>query len=78
MKAKSCWAMKRVAGLDSTTRRVATSINDLSPLRIVGLHKLKGARQGQWAMKVNGPWHICFRFARGDAHDVEVVGYHKG
>jgi len=29
-------------------------------------------------MTVNGPWRICFRFARGDAHDVEIVDYHKG
>ena len=29
-------------------------------------------------MTVNGPWRICFRFERGDAHDVEIVDYHKG
>jgi proteic killer suppression protein len=56
----------------------ATSLRDLSPLRSVGLHKLKGARRGQWATTVNGPWRICFRFERGDAHDVEIVDYHKG
>lgn len=56
----------------------ATAMNDLSPLRSLGLHKLKGARRGQWAMTVNGPWRICFRFRRGDAYDVEVVDYHKG
>jgi proteic killer suppression protein len=41
------------------------------------LHKLKGARKAQWVMTVNGPWRICFRFARGDAHNVEIVDYHK-
>jgi toxin HigB-1 len=56
----------------------ATSLRDLSPLRSVRLHKLKGDRAGQWAMTVNGPWRICLRFERGDAHDVEVVDYHKG
>ena len=56
----------------------ATSLQDLSPLASVGLHKLKGDRRGQWAMTVNGPWRICFRFERGDAHDVEIVDYHKG
>ena len=44
----------------------------------VGLHKLKGDRKAQWAMAVNGPLRICFRCARGDAHDVEIVDYHKG
>ena len=38
----------------------ATSLADLSPLKSVGLHKLKGDRRGQWAMTVNGPWRICF------------------
>ena len=56
----------------------ATSLRDLSPLRSVGLHKLIGDRKGQWAMTVNGPWRICFRFRDGDAFDVAMVGYHKG
>ena len=56
----------------------ATSLKDLSPLKSVGLHKLTGNRQGQWAMTVNGPWRICFEFRKGDAYDVEIVDYHKG
>ena len=54
----------------------ATSLQDLSPLKSVGLHKLTGDRKGQWAMSVNGPWRICFSFRRGDAYDVEIVDYH--
>jgi proteic killer suppression protein len=57
---------------------VANSLHDLSPLRSVGLHKLKGDRKGQWAMNVNGPWRICFEFRNGDAYEVEIVDYHKG
>lgn len=57
---------------------VAKSLTDLSPLRSVGLHKLKGDRVGQWAMTVNARWRICFSFRKGDAHDVEIVDYHKG
>ena len=56
----------------------AMSLRDLSPLRSVGLHKLTGDRKGQWAMTVNGPWRICFRFDDGDAFDVAIVDYHKG
>jgi len=56
----------------------ATSLNDLSPLKSVGLHKLSGDRTGQWAMTVNGPWRICFRFKNGNAYDVEITDYHKG
>jgi len=54
----------------------ATSLNDLSPLQSVGLHKLTGSRKRLWAMTANGPWRICFRFADGDAWDVEIVDYH--
>ena len=69
--------------LDATTDlllalNVAKSLHDLSPLKSVGLHKLKGARRNQWAMTVNARWRICFAFREGDAFDVEIVDYHKG
>ena len=57
---------------------VAKTLHDLSPLKSVGLHKLKGDRRGQWAMTVNGPWRICFNFHKGDAYDVEIIDYHRG
>lgn len=60
------------------TLDAATSPKDLSPLKSVGLHKLTGNRKGQWAMTVNGPWRVCFRFRNGDAYDVAIVNYHKG
>jgi toxin HigB-1 len=57
---------------------VAKTLEDLSPLNSVGLHKLKGDRAGQWAMTVNARWCICFSFRKGDAYDVEIVDYHRG
>ncbi|HEX9701686.1 MAG TPA: type II toxin-antitoxin system RelE/ParE family toxin [Rhodospirillales bacterium] len=54
----------------------AGRLDHISPLKSVGLHALKGARKGQWAVTVNGPWRICFRFRGGDAHEVEIVDYH--
>ena len=57
---------------------VAKTPQDLSPLKSVGLHKLKGDRKGQWAMSVNGPWRICFELRKGDAYNVEIVDYHGG
>lgn len=57
---------------------VAGTLRDLSPLRSIGLHKLKGARRGQWAMTVNARWRLCFEFRKGDAYEVEIVDYHKG
>ena len=66
-------AQDLLAVLDS-----ATSLKDLSPLKSVGLHKLKGDRKGQWAMTVNGPWRVCFVFRSGQAYDVEIIDYHRG
>jgi proteic killer suppression protein len=57
---------------------VAKSLNDLSPLKSVGLHKLSRDRKGQWAMIVNERWRICFEFRKGDAYEVEIVDYHRG
>jgi proteic killer suppression protein len=54
----------------------ASSLSDLSPLKSVGLHKLSGDRKGMWAMAINGPWRICFKFKDGNAWDVEIVDYH--
>ena len=54
----------------------ATSLKDLSPLKSLHLHKLKGDRKGQWAMTINGPWRVCFRYRTGDAYDVEITDYH--
>jgi proteic killer suppression protein len=56
----------------------AERLDHISPLKSVGLHPLKGDRKGQWAITVNGPWRICFRFHDGDAHEVEIVDYHRG
>ena len=54
----------------------APSLRAINPLKSVGLHKLKGDRREQWAISVNGPWRICFRFRDGDAYDVEINDYH--
>lgn len=40
------------------------------------LEALRGNREGQWSVRVNDQWRICFRWSEGDAHDVEIVDYH--
>ena len=40
------------------------------------LEKLKGHREGQWSVRINDQWRLCFRFEDGDAWDVEIVDYH--
>ena len=40
------------------------------------LEKLSGDRAGQWSIRVDGQWRICFRFEGGDAWEVEFCDYH--
>ena len=54
----------------------AQSLDDIPPLKSVGLHSLVGDRQGQWAMTINAQWRLVFRFHDGNAEQVEIVDYH--
>jgi proteic killer suppression protein len=40
------------------------------------LHELQGDQEGAWSVTVSGNWRITFRFADGNAHDVDLVDYH--
>ena len=40
------------------------------------LEKLKGNRKGQYSIRVNDPWRICFVWSDGDAYDIEIADYH--
>jgi len=40
------------------------------------LEALKGDRDGQYSIRVNDQWRICFTWSEGDVHDVEIVDYH--
>jgi toxin HigB-1 len=40
------------------------------------LERLRGDRAGEWSIRINDQWRICFRWVGGDAHDVQIVDYH--
>ncbi|MGA7277085.1 MAG: type II toxin-antitoxin system RelE/ParE family toxin [Desulfocapsaceae bacterium] len=40
------------------------------------LEALKGDRKGQYSIRIDVQWRICFRWHDGNAHDVEIVDYH--
>jgi toxin HigB-1 len=40
------------------------------------LEKLRGAREGQFSIRINDQWRVCFRWRDGEAYDVEIVDYH--
>jgi toxin HigB-1 len=54
----------------------ATRIEDLRLPPSNRLEQLHGDRAGQWSMRINDQWRVCFRFRNGDAFDVEIVDYH--
>ena len=42
------------------------------------LERLRGGLKGQFSIRINDQWRICFIWKDGDAHSVEVVDYHRG
>lgn len=54
----------------------ARTIADLRVPPANRLEALKGNRSGQLSVRINDQWRICFRFANGQASDVEIVDYH--
>ena len=51
----------------------ATSAADLRTPPGNRLEKLKGDREGQWSIRINDQWRICFRFDNGDAFEADIV-----
>ena len=54
----------------------STNVTDLRVPPANRLEKLHGNRSGQWSIRINDQWRICFDWRDGDAHDVEIVDYH--
>lgn len=54
----------------------ATSLNDLMELRGNRLEALKGNRSGEYSIRINGQYRICFEWRANDAYNVEIVDYH--
>ena len=64
-------ALRRLEYID-----LASSLEDLKVPPSNRLHALKDDRQGHHSISINDQWRICFRFADGDAYDVEITDYH--
>lgn len=54
----------------------ATNVADLRIPPANRLEKLKGNRAGQWSIRINDQWRICFCWDGSDAYEVEIVDYH--
>ncbi len=64
-------ALRKLKQLD-----LARRIDDLRAPPATRLEQLKGERAGQWSLRVNDQFRICFRWTGRDAEDVEIVDYH--
>ncbi|MFQ5673748.1 MAG: type II toxin-antitoxin system RelE/ParE family toxin [Nitrospinales bacterium] len=54
----------------------ATDLKALSVPPSNCLERLRGDRMGQYSIRINLQWRICFEWRAGDAHNVEIVDYH--
>jgi proteic killer suppression protein len=64
-------AYRRLVLLDS-----ARTLADLAAMRSNRLEALRGGRAGQYSIRVNDQWRICFGWRENNAWDVEIVDYH--
>ena len=61
--------------LELTALDTATRIGDMA-IPGFGLHPLKGARKGQWAISVSGNWRLTFEFRDGNVYVLDYEDYH--
>lgn len=54
----------------------AESLQDLRVPPGNRLEKLGGDRRGQYSIRINDQWRVCFRWDEANAHDIEIVDYH--
>jgi len=75
-------SVKRFASIARVARRKLRQLeiaNRLEDLRVPPgnhLEALKGNRSGQYSIRVNDQWRVCFRWSDGFAENVEIVDYH--
>jgi len=54
----------------------AVNLQDLRVPPANRLERLKGDRKGQYSIRINDQWRICFVWEGGHAFDVDIVDYH--
>jgi proteic killer suppression protein len=69
-------AVERVAFRKLRQIHSVTTVEELYEPPGNRLERLKGDRAGQWSLRINDQYRICFRWRDGDAFEVEIVDYH--
>jgi len=68
--------IQRIAQRKLAMLNAATSLQDLRAIPGNHLERLLGTRAGQYSIRINDQWRICFHWIEGDAYDVEITDYH--
>ena len=74
--------VRRFVNIEAVARRklrqldIAGQLNDLKVPPGNRLEALKGRRAGQFSIRINDQWRVCFRWTVGGVEDVEIVDYH--
>ncbi len=69
-------SIRRVAQRKLFQLQYARTIGDLASPPGNRLEALKGDREGQYSIRINDQYRLCFGFRDGDAYEVEIVDYH--
>lgn len=68
--------IERVAVRKLKQLQLARRLDDMRVPPGNRLELLSGDREGQWSIRINDQWRVCFKFEEGNAFDVEIVDYH--
>lgn len=74
--------VRRFVSIETVARRklrqleIASRLDDLRVPPGNRLEALKGRRSGQYSIRINDRWRVCFRWTDGGFEDVEIVDYH--
>jgi proteic killer suppression protein len=77
VRVKKFEAIARIAQRKLLGLRAASTLEDLTVHPGNRLETLKGDRKGQYSIRINDQYRICFTWKDGSAYDVEVVDYHS-
>jgi len=69
-------SMRAMAERKLMLLQAAETLDDLRSPPGNRLESLSGDRAGQYSIRINGQWRLCFRWADDGAEDVEIVDYH--
>jgi len=68
--------LHRIAWQKLAMLNAAERLDDLRVPPGNRLEKLSGNREGQYSIRINDQWRVCFRWSEGNAYEVEITDYH--